>query len=128
MSVLLDTHAFLWYITDDAQLSRFAEQTISDSGNDVYLSIVSVWEIAIKHSLKKLNLPSPFAEFIPEQLLLNAMKVLPIEIAHLSAYVGLPYHHRDPFDRMMVAQAQIEDMPLVSNDALISSYEIDVIW
>jgi PIN domain nuclease of toxin-antitoxin system len=113
MRILLDTHAFLWYITDDEQLSERAEAVISNGSKDVLLSVGSLWEIAIKHGLGKLSLERPFGELMPAQLSENNIGTLPITLSHLAGYVALPLHHRDPFDRLIIAQAQSEAFPVV---------------
>lgn len=128
MRVLLDTHAFLWYITDDDQLSERAEAVISDGGNEVLLSVGSLWEITIKHGLGKLALKEPFGELMPRQLAVNDIGTLPIALAHLAVYAGLPLHHRDPFDRLLIAQAQSEELPVVSKDAAFDDYDVEVLW
>ncbi len=128
MRLLLDTHSFLWYIEDDDRLSQRAEQMISNIDNEVLLSIGSLWEIAIKYGLGKLRLSRTFSEFIPEQLLINQIDVLPISLPHLTTYTELPFHHRDPFDRLIIAQAMAENIPVVSRDRPLQEYPIDVIW
>ena len=128
MRLLLDTHSFLWYIEDDDRLSQTAEQIISDIENEVLLSIGSLWEIAIKYGIGKLSLPCAFGEFISEQLLVNEMEVLPISLPHLATYTELPFHHRDPFDRLLIAQAMAENIPVVSRDSPLQEYSINVIW
>lgn len=92
------------------------------------LSIGSLWEIAIKYGIGKLSLSRAFSEFIPEQLLINQIDVLPISLPHLARYTELPFHHRDPFDRLIIAQAMVEDIPVVSRDKPFQEYSIDVIW
>ncbi|MCY3867984.1 MAG: type II toxin-antitoxin system VapC family toxin [Gemmatimonadetes bacterium] len=128
MRLLLDTHSFLWYIEDDDRLSQRAEQMISNIDNEVLLSIGSLWEIAIKYGIGKLSLSRAFSEFIPEQLLINQIDVLPISLPHLARYTELPFHHRDPFDRLIIAQAMVENIPVVSRDRPFQEYSIDVIW
>src|SRR5258707_9054879 len=105
MRCLLDSQAFLWFIVGDARLSGEALETISDIENDILLSMASLWEIAIKSSLGKLDLKQPFAELIPKQLVSNEIALLPIRFEHLVSLLGLPFHHRDPFDRLIIAQA-----------------------
>lgn len=128
MRLLLDTHSFLWYIEDDDKLSQRAEQIISDMDNEVLLSIGSLWEIAIKYGIGKLSLSRAFSEFIPEQLQINQIDVLPISLPHLATYTELPFYHRDPFDRLIIAQAMVENIPVVSRDRPFQEYSIDVIW
>src|SRR6185436_6908655 len=105
MRLLLDTHAFLWFITADPRLSATAEQAIRRSGDTPLLSIASVWEIAIKVQLQRLPIPQPLDVFIPEQLRVKRIALLPIELSHTFEIARLPLHHRDPFDRMLIGQA-----------------------
>ncbi len=105
MRILLDTQAFLWFITDDPKLSAVASSLIENPDNERLLSIASLWEIAIKMSLGKLELEKPFEELIPHQLDLNDIDVLAIEIAHLKKVAVMPFHHRDPFDRLIIVQS-----------------------
>jgi len=128
MRVLLDTHSFLWYIMDSDRLSEDAEQVISDGSNEVLLSVGSLWEIAIKNGLGKLDLPDAFDVFITEQLRINRIEVLHIALSHLAAYVRLPFHHRDPFDRLLIAQAQAEGLAIVSKDSRFQEYGVGLIW
>lgn len=128
MRFLIDTHSFLWYITDDSRLTQQAADTISHPDAEIFLSIGSLWEIAIKHGLGKLDLPQPFDIFIRDQLRINSLQVLPITLAHLNQYTRLPLHHRDPFDRLLVAQTLAERLPLVTRDTVLGKYPIHVVW
>jgi PIN domain nuclease of toxin-antitoxin system len=128
MRLLLDTHAFLWFIGGDERLSGKAKEAIADLENEVFLSVASLWEIAVKINIGKLKLPRSFGELIPEQLMQNEITLLRIELSHLTRYVDLPIHHRDPFDRLIVVQAQMEEMPLVSKDVTFGSYDVDLLW
>ncbi|MEM1055733.1 MAG: type II toxin-antitoxin system VapC family toxin [Bacteroidota bacterium] len=128
MRVLLDTHALLWFLADDARLGRRAEALIRDAGTDVLVSTASLWEIAIKHSLGKLPLAQPFAEMFPAQLKANDFEILTIQSEHLVRMVGLPFHHRDPFDRLLIAQALAEDIPLLSRDGSFGVYDVGIVW
>lgn len=128
MRLLVDTHSFLWFITGSAELSEPARKWIADLENQVFVSSVSLWEIAIKTSLGKLTLTRPFADLIPEQLQLHAMEVLPIELPHLAALVTLPWPHRDPFDRLLIAQALAEGLLVISRDPDFQAYPIQVLW
>lgn len=127
MNVLLDTHAFLWWIDDDPQLSQRAREIISDGGNAVFLGAASGWEIAIKARLGKLTLPDEPERFIPEQLMANAFRSPAIQLSHALLYT-LPSHHRDPFDRILVAQSQLEGMPILTTDPQITQYPVQVLW
>ena len=128
MKVLLDTHAFLWWITDDQRLSLRAREIISEGENEVFVSAATGWEIAIKAQIGRLGLPTEPQQFIVEQLKINAIKSLPIEMRHALHISTLPAHHRDPFDRMLVAQAQLENLPILSADPDIGKYEVTIIW
>lgn len=128
MKYLLDTHTFLWFINDDPSLNSTAKTLIEDPVNIVYLSIASVWEMAIKVSLDKLQMPSPFSDFIDEQLVENAIILLNIKTAHTGIVATLPFHHRDPFDRLIIAQSQVEDMPVIGKDAIFDDYGIKRVW
>ncbi len=128
MRVLLDTHAFLWWVRDDGRLSWRARDALSDAGNELLFSVVSGWEIAIKAQLGKLRASEDVGAYLSGQLSINSMQVLPIYLSHAVRVADLPNHHRDPFDRLLVAQALVEDLPLVSVDPEISRYPVEVIW
>jgi PIN domain nuclease of toxin-antitoxin system len=127
MRLLLDSHAFLWWVTDDPGLSRRARAAIADPGNECFLSHASVWEMAIKASLRKLTLPSTVERFVVEHCEANSFQLLSITLAHLALIEGLPFHHRDPFDRLLVAQARHEGMAIVSRDPSLKVYGVSVI-
>lgn len=124
--VLLDTHTFLWWCEGAGELSRRALKTIS--AEDGYVSLASLWEIAIKISLGKLRLPSRFDRYIPEQILLNGFSELEIGFRHLAACADLPWHHRDPFDRLLASQALQEDLRLISRDPVFDRYGVERVW
>jgi PIN domain nuclease of toxin-antitoxin system len=128
MNLLLDTHAFLWFITNDPRLNSHAQSLIQDAGNRRLLSMAGLWEIAIKVSLGKLTLAQPFDQFIPRQLQLNQIEVLAIELPHVAAVAAMPFHHRDPFDRLMAAQSQIEDVPIISADTAFDACSVRRLW
>ena len=128
MKVLIDTHVFLWWITNDPRLSPRAREIIADSANVVFLSAASGWEIAIKAKLGRLRLPDEPERFILKQLELNAIEVLPVQMSHALHVYALPDHHRDPFDRLLIAQAQLEKLPILTADPQISRYEVETIW
>lgn len=128
MRILLDTHSFLWFIAGDARISTTARALVADGDNEALLSIASLWEIAIKLSLGKLTLTEPFETLIPGQLALNAISVLPIEFTDVVEVGKLPFHHRDPFDRLLVAQAVTRNLPVVSRDRALDSYAIRRLW
>ena len=128
MKVLLDTHAFLWLISGDDRLSETAQKTFLNPGNILFFSAASLWEICIKMSLGKLSLKSGWLKTIEDEMKINAIQWLSIEMTHCVKLINLPFHHRDPFDRMLVAQAIVDDMQLLSRDTRLSSYEIKCIW
>ncbi len=127
MTILIDTHTFLWFVNDDPLLSPSARK-ILESDIDILLSIASIWEIAIKLNSGKLRIPEPFDKFIPQAILENDMKLLPISLDHLSLIATLPMHHRDPFDRLLIAQALTEKITLVSLDSVFDKYSVDRRW
>jgi PIN domain nuclease of toxin-antitoxin system len=128
MRFLLDTHAFLWFIEDDPKLAPLAKSLIAEPANEILLSIASVWEIAIKMRLGKLTLPAPLLDFLRGELTTNAIRLLPISLEHATAVADLPLHHRDPFDRLIISQAMVESIPIVSADAAFDGYPIDRRW
>lgn len=128
MNLLLDTHAFLWFWWADPTLSATAEAAICDAGNRKLVSPASSWEIAIKVSLKKLDLGAPYRGYIHTHMVRNNFELLQITDDHLAGVVDLPFHHRDPFDRMLVAQALYEGIPIVSADAQLDAYGVARIW
>ncbi len=128
MKLLLDTHAFLWFILDDPQLSAAAKHVIGESSNTVLVSPASYWEIAIKISIGKYALSEPFEDFVRRAIEDNDFAVLPIEPHHAARLISLAHHHRDPFDRLLIAQAMCENVPIVSADAAFDAYPIRRIW
>lgn len=128
MRVLADTHAPLWFLAGDSRMSERARELIESAENEGLVSIASVWEIAIKASLGRVELGRSFAEFVANQVENNGFAVLPLTVGHLSKLTELPFHHRDPFDRLLVAQALAEGTPLISSDAAFHSYHVDVLW
>ena len=128
MRALLDTHAFLWWISDDPRLSEKAREIIADGHNDLFFSAASGWEISIKAGLGRLEVPENLQRFIADQLSRNAIQVLPIYLSHALHTGTLPVHHRDPFDRILVSQAILEEMPLLSADSHLSRYLVEVVW
>ena len=116
MRVLLDTHAFLWWITDDPKLSLRAGEIIKNMDNEVFVSAASGWELVIKTQLGRLKISENPVDFIWEQIQLNAFQSLAIRMKHALQIFSLPDHHKDPFDRLLVAQAQLEEMPILTAD------------
>lgn len=128
MNILLDTHAFLWWITDDPNLSQTARNLMGDENNTLYWSAASSWEAAIKYALGRLPLPESPEIFLPAELEQNKVKSILITSEHAFHAGQLPLHHRDPFDRMLIAQAQTESLILLSSDSLFDLYDVDVRW
>jgi PIN domain nuclease of toxin-antitoxin system len=126
MEFLVDTHAFLWYLLGDSNLGSKAKEAI-DTKTGLYFSIASLWEISIKINVGKLQLNRPFEDLPTELQYLNA-QILPITFADTEFYVGLPLHHRDPFDRILVAQAMNHSLVLISGDAAFDAYPIQRVW
>jgi len=128
MKILLDTHTWLWWMTESKTLSPTAFDMISDTDNQSVVSVVSVWEVAIKWRLEKLDLPEPPRTFIPSRLERDGFSVLHVTLSHVLQVADLPDHHKDPFDRLLIAQSLVEDVPLLSRDELVSQYDIKVLW
>ncbi len=122
MRLLLDTQVFRWWVSDAARLSAKGRRAIADGGNECWLSIASVWEIAIKSSLGKLTIEQPIERFVPEQLAANGFQLLGLDVRHVARVATMPWHHRDPIDRLLVAQAAVEGLTLVTGDAALSAY------
>lgn len=128
MQLLLDTHVLLWFAWGDAQLSRRARYLIEDGSNQVFVSVVTLWELAIKLGTGKLTFASPLEDFLREHLDGNDIVELPIARRHCIGAALLPHHHRDPFDRMLIAQSLSEEIPLVSADPALDAYGITRLW
>lgn len=127
MKFLLDTHIFLWWILDDPKLPRLAGNALADPDNTLYFSAASTWEMVIKSAIGKLSLPASPETFIREQLLLNDITPLPITMEHTFALTTLPMLHKDPFDRMLIAQSISEHFTLMTDDPLIKQYNVAVL-
>ena len=128
MRLLLDTHTFLWLVEGSPSLSATARAAPADPANDLYLSVASIWELAIKSGTKKLTLSSPLDVFVKMWTAIYQLDLLPIKSAHALAVVGLPDHHRDPFDRILIAQATVEGMRLASGDSKFAPYGVPILW
>jgi len=129
MILLLDTHAFLWFCQNDPSLSSAARALIEDPTNQKRLSMASCWEVAVKAGLKKLDLGGePSRTYLTNALAATKFNVLPISLEHATAVEGLPHHHRDPFDRLVIAQAICENVPIVSADAAFDAYPVTRLW
>jgi PIN domain nuclease of toxin-antitoxin system len=128
MSLLLDTHTLLWFLLNDRSLSAIARGAIEDPANHKFVSIATCWEMSIKAGLGKLRLVEPVAVFLGRELPANNFDLLAITLAHATAVESLPQHHKDPFDRLLIAQSRIEGIPLVSADVAFDAYGISRIW
>lgn len=128
MRLLLDTHTFLWWVADAPELPGKARQAIARSRNECFVSLGTVWEIAIKTSLGKLEVSGTLERFIPEQLAANRFRELAIEVRHVARVARLPFHHRDPFDRWLAAQALEEGLTIVSANPVFRRYGVRRIW
>ena len=128
MSYLLDTHAFIWWAGEPARLSSLAVTLCSNPAHTLLLSIASVWEMQIKFQLGKLHLALPLAEIIKNQQQTNQLEILPVSLAHIWGLAKLPDYHKDPFDRLLIAQAITEGLTLISHDANIARYPVQVAW
>jgi PIN domain nuclease of toxin-antitoxin system len=126
--LLLDTHVFLWFVLDDPRLSATAKALIVDPSNDVEISPASYWEMAIKISLGKYSLPEPYEVFMEREIVANQFRILHIEPRHTALLTTLPFHHHDPFDRLLVAQATAEQIPIVSGDPAFDAYGVRRLW
>ena len=127
MRLLLDTHAFLWYISNDPKLPRYAYDAIRDKTNDVFLSVVSVWEALVKHQSGKLDLPTAADEYINANRIAHRIEDLALDRQAVSRILSLPAHHRDPFDRMLICQALAHELTVVTNDALFRRYPVTIL-
>lgn len=128
MMYLLDTHAFLWFVFDDPRLSDRAADLIEDAGHELWLSYASIWEISIKHSLGKLKFDDPLDRFIEKHILETSLRLVTMDMRHLISVNQLPWHHRDPFDRLIAVQCQSEGLKIISNDRVFDQYGLEVAW
>ncbi|OGF61614.1 MAG: twitching motility protein PilT [Candidatus Fischerbacteria bacterium RBG_13_37_8] len=126
MNAILDTHIFLWWITDDPKLSIATREIIKDARNELFFSAASAWEISIKASLGRIQLPRKPGLFITEHLDKNSILALPILFSHALHVYNLPMHHTDPFDRMIIAQAQLENLTIITADPQFSAYNVKI--
>lgn len=128
MKILLDTHTFLWFIGGDSNLDSYARELIEDLNNERFLSVATIWEITIKYSLGRLSVPMPPSALIREHVWANSIDLLDVRPKHFDTLLALPFHHKDPFDRLLVAQAIAEEMVIVTADQGLSSYGGNVVW
>lgn len=127
MKLLLDTHCWLWMLAAPERLSAAARRLVAAGENELLLSAASAWEIAIKHTLGKLRLPEPPAAYLPPLMSASGVTPLPVLHGHAFRVADLPPHHRDPFDRLLIAQAQVEGIPILTADPVFSRYDVEVI-
>jgi PIN domain nuclease of toxin-antitoxin system len=128
VKLILDTHTYLWAINEAEQLSVKAQEAIGDPANELFLSVASLWEATIKITIGKLHVPGNHVDFLITQLASTGVQVLPISPSHLRCLQTLPLHHRDPFDRVLIAQSEVEQMPIVTTDRDINLYPVKIIW
>ncbi|MGH9837433.1 MAG: type II toxin-antitoxin system VapC family toxin [Blastocatellia bacterium] len=130
MNLLLDTHTFLWFVVASLNhhLPQATRELLEDGTNPLYLSVASPWETAIKVSIGKLNLPQPTAQIVNSQIQSNNIQLLTIKLAHLDLIETMPFHHKDPFDRLLAAQSLIENFAIVSIDGTLDAYGVNRIW
>lgn len=128
MNILLDTHSFIWLDINPSQLSHIAHSVIADKQNTLFLSVVSIWEIQIKLQIGKLTLNNTAADTLAQQQKTNRIQLLNIELPHVLKVGELPLHHKDPFDRLLIAQAMVEGYTLLGKDEIFKSYSVSVLW
>lgn len=128
MRLLLDTHVLVWAMSEPARLSRRAHAALSKSSNDVFVSMASAWELSILQGLERLVLKVPIEALFTEGLARLRIRLVPIQLPHVAAVAGLPRHHRDPFDRLLIATALSEDLALVSADQALAPYGVHIVW
>jgi len=128
MKILLDTHTLLWFIAGSQSLSSASRLLIEDPENQKFVSIASIWEIAIKVSTGKMSLVAPFDDLFPNQLDINGFALLAVKVEHASVLSALPFHHRDPFDRLLIAQSIVEDFVIITTDSHFADYPVKKFW
>ena len=128
MNYLLDTHVLIWWIAGKVKLSAAVQKTLSEATGTVLVSVASLWEMALKIKLGKLKMPDPFDAYILRQIQINRMELLPIHAPHVLETMNLPPHHRDPFDRLLVAQARKEELILITGDEMLRAYDVQILW
>ncbi|MGH7840322.1 MAG: type II toxin-antitoxin system VapC family toxin [Candidatus Binataceae bacterium] len=128
MRVLLDTHTFIWWLYEDPQLSARAREMISSAQNEIVVSVLTGWEIVLKTQLLRDVRRSDLQAYVTAQIAANGFQVLPLTLEHALRVAALPNHHKDPFDRALIAQAQVENLPILSADRTIARYPVEVIW
>ena len=126
MTILIDTHIFLWAVFENPKMTKRQGQIFRDRSNTIYLSMASVWEVFLKASTGKLTLLGEPETFVRQQMELNRIQLRPIRLEHTAQVVRLPWHHKDPFDRLLIAQSQLEKLPLLTADAWFSAYDVEL--
>jgi len=125
---LLDTHVFLWAVSEPERLSEPARKVIESGASELFLSVASLWEISIKIGIGKLLLPKPEDRYLRDQLLRNNVSTLAVEARHALELISIPLHHRDPFDRLVIAQSLVEGIPIITADSVLKQYSAQIIW
>jgi PIN domain nuclease of toxin-antitoxin system len=128
MRVIIDTHVFLWWVEGDKSLPAKARAAIANPENECLLSLASVWEMSIKSALGKLKLTTPVQRYVTEHVAANGFRLLDIQFGHVCRVESLPSHHSDPFDRLLIAQGLVEEMPIITADAVFAKYGTKRIW
>ena len=128
MKLLLDSHTFIWSYDEQHKLSQKSRRELSNPANDLFLSVVSIWEIQIKIQNNKFKFQDAFADVIAEQQQINGLQILPVQLSHALYLENLPFHHKDPFDRLLISQAIVENMILVSADTSFAKYQVNLLW
>jgi len=128
MKLLLDSHTFIWSYDEQHKLSQKSRRELSNPANDLFLSVVSIWEIQIKIQNNKFKFQDAFADVIAEQQQINGLQILPVQLSHALYLENLPFHHKDPFDRLLISQAIVENMILVTADANFAKYQVSLLW
>jgi PIN domain nuclease of toxin-antitoxin system len=128
MKYLLDTHVFYWWDHEPTKLSATAMSAIKDPANDIYVSTINIWKVVVKSALNKLTLQNPIEQLVQTQCRVNAFRLLAVEAHHAYALRGLPPSHKDPFDRMLVAQAIADGLTLITVDAIFAHYPVPTLW
>lgn len=128
MQLLLDTHVFLWWVEDDPKLSNLARDLIANTDNDCFVSVATAWELAIKVGQGKLNLKSTVSNYVGRHIHANTFALLDVKLIHIDGVEHLPAHHKDPFDRLLIAQASTEGLQIISADIAFDAYEVERLW
>ncbi len=128
MRYLIDTHTLLWIVTDNPELSKTAKKLYLDQSNEIFFSLASIWEMAIKISIGKLSIEKSLQDFTEHHIIANDIKIHPIQLSHVLRIEKLPFHHRDPFDRLIIAQGIEDNIPIISSDQIFDLYQVKRLW